>query len=109
MNHTIGRLSGYNLYYLDAYLADFNFVDGQALAPSNFGESKSGVWIPKDTSGLTFGTNGFRLEFENSSDIGNDTSGQNNDWSPSNFITQDVVSDSPTDRDWETICSKRQT
>lgn len=95
-NHTIGRLSGYNQYYLDAYLADFNFVDGQALAPTNFGESKSGVWIPKDTSGLTFGTNGFRLEFEDSSDIGNDTSGQNNDWSPSNFIAADVVSDSPT-------------
>jgi hypothetical protein len=94
--HTIGKLSGYSQNYFDGYLADFNFIDGQALAPSNFGETKSGVWVPKDTSGLTFGTNGFRLEFKNSSDIGNDTSGQDNDWSTNNFVTADVVSDSPT-------------
>ena len=95
-NHTIGRLSGYDSSYLDAYLADFNFIDGQALAPSNFGETKSGVWIPKNTSGLTFGTNGFRLQFGDSSDIGNDTSGQNNDWTATGLSTHDVVPDSPT-------------
>ena len=94
--HSIGKLSGYDTGYLDAYLADVNFIDGQALAPTNFGETKSEVWIPKDTSGLTFGTNGFRLEFGDSSDIGNDTSGQNNDWSATNLSTHDVVSDSPT-------------
>ena len=95
-NHTIGRLSGYDQNYLDAYLAEFNFIDGQALDPTSFGETKSGVWIPKDTSGLTFGTNGFRLEFGNSSAIGDDTSGNGNDFTPNNFVAADVVPDSPT-------------
>jgi hypothetical protein len=51
-------------------MADVNFIDGQALDPTSFGEVKSGIWIPKDTSGLTFGTNGFRLQFPNDIDAG---------------------------------------
>lgn len=51
--------------YFDGYLAEVNFIDGQALDASSFGEFKSGVWIPKDPSGLTYGTNGFRLSFQN--------------------------------------------
>lgn len=94
--HEIGSLDG-SSGFIDGYIAEFNYLDGVAVSnPTSFGETKSGVWIPKDTSGLTFGTNGFRLEFKNSSDIGNDTSGQNNDWTPNNFIAADVVSDSPT-------------
>jgi hypothetical protein len=49
--------------HYDMYLADVNFVDGQALDPTSFGQFKSGIWTPVDTSGLTFGTNGFRLQF----------------------------------------------
>ena len=94
--HEIGSLDG-SSGFIDGYIAEFNYLDGVAVSnPTSFGETKSGVWIPKDTSGLTFGTNGFRLEFKNSSDIGNDTSGQNNDWTPNNFVAADVVSDSPT-------------
>ena len=94
--HEIGSLDG-SSGFIDGYVAEFNYLDGVAVSDAtNFGETKSGVWIPKDTSGLTFGDNGFRLEFEDSSDIGNDTSGQNNDWTPNNFIAADVVSDSPT-------------
>ena len=94
--HEIGSLDG-SSGFIDGYIAEFNYLDGVAVSnPTSFGETKSGVWIPKDTSGLTFGTNGFRLEFKNSSDIGNDTSGQDNDWSPNNLIAADVVSDSPT-------------
>ena len=48
---------------VDGYLAEFNFIDGQALDPTSFGEFKSGIWIPKDPTGLTYGTNGFRLNF----------------------------------------------
>ena len=69
----------------DGYMAEFNFIDGQALTPTSFGETKNGVWIPKDTSGLTFGTNGVRLEFKqvgtggaSASTIGADTSGNGN-------------------------------
>jgi len=65
---------------IDGYMADVNFIDGAALTPSSFGELKNDIWIPKDTSGLTFGTNGYRLEFKqtgtgtaSSSTIGADT------------------------------------
>ena len=47
----------------DGYMAEFNFIDGQALDATSFGEVKSGIWVPVDTSGLTFGTMGFRLQF----------------------------------------------
>jgi hypothetical protein len=51
------------------YLAEYNFIDGTALTPSSFGETKEGVWIPKDTSGLTFGTQGFRLQFKDDVEV----------------------------------------
>jgi hypothetical protein len=82
--------------YLDAYLADVNFIDGQALDPTSFGELKSGIWTPKDTADLTFGTNGFRLQFGDSAAIGDDTSGNTNDWTVNNLVASDVVLDSPT-------------
>jgi len=80
----------------DGYMADVNLIDGTALDPTSFGETKSGVWIPKDTSGLTFDTNGFRLEFGDSAAIGDDTSGNGNDWTANNLSAHDVVPDSPT-------------
>ena len=82
--------------HFDGYMAEVNFIDGLQLDPTSFGETKSGIWIPKDTSDLTFGTNGFRLRFQNSSAIGDDTSGNSNDFSPSGFATNDVMPDSPT-------------
>jgi hypothetical protein len=80
----------------DGYMADFNFIDGQALDATSFGELKSNIWIPKDTSGLTFGTMGFRLQFGDSAAIGDDTSGNTNDWTVNNLVASDVVLDSPT-------------
>jgi hypothetical protein len=77
-------------------MAEVNFIDGQALDPTSFGEFKSGIWIAKDTSGLTFGTNGFRLEYADSAAIGDDTSGNTNDWTVNNLVASDVVLDSPT-------------
>jgi hypothetical protein len=47
---------------LDAYLAEFHYVDGTALTASSFGETKQGIWIPKDYTG-THGTLGFYLNF----------------------------------------------
>ena len=62
---TIGRFnqSGY-FQYFDGYIAEVNFIDGTALTAASFGETKNGIWIPKSTSGLTFGTNGFHLTFK---------------------------------------------
>ena len=61
--------------YCDLYLAEINFIDGQALTPTSFGEfnSTTGQWVPIDTSGLTFGNNGYHLEFKDSSFIGKST------------------------------------
>ena len=49
----------------------------QQLAPTSFGEfdEDSGIWKPIDVSGLTFGTNGFYLDFEDSANLGNDANG----------------------------------
>ena len=83
--------------YSSYYIAEVNFIDGQALSADSFGETKSGVWIPKQYTG-SYGSNGFHLEFKDNSDIGKDTSGNNpaNDFTPVNLGTHDVVPDSPT-------------
>ncbi|WP_339340033.1 LamG domain-containing protein, partial [uncultured Oceanicoccus sp.] len=53
---------------INACMADVQLVDGQALAPTDFGETRSsdGVWVPKEFDG-TYGTNGFHLNFSDSS------------------------------------------
>jgi len=73
-----GYSAGGDLF--SGYIAEVNFIDGTALTPTSFGETKNGVWVPKDPSGLSYGTNGFRLTFSNASDLGEDSSGNNNDW-----------------------------
>jgi len=66
--HYIGTfqnsVTGLAVTYFDGYMAEINLIDGTALTASSFGETKNGIWIPKDTSGLTFGTNGFHLTFK---------------------------------------------
>ena len=96
--HYIGR-RGYdtnNMY--DGYLAEFNFIDGQALTPSTFGltDTSTGRWIPKALTGITYGTNGFRLTFADSSALGDDTSGNTNDFTATNLASTDQTTDSPT-------------
>ena len=80
-----GEASWGNSTEFEGYLADFYHLDGQYLDYTSFAEFKNGVLIPKATSGLTFGTNGFHLEFKQtgvgsgaSNTIGADTSGQTN-------------------------------
>jgi len=101
--HDIGRNTYQDTTYYDGYLADVNFIDGAALTPSSFGETKNDIWIPKDTSGLTFGDQGWRLQFKqvgtgtaSTSTIGADTSGETNHWTSNNLVASDVVPDSPT-------------
>ena len=64
----------------DGYMSHVVWVDGQALAPTVFGEtdSTSGIWKFKSPSGITFGNNGFHLKFENSAALGTDSSGNSN-------------------------------
>ena len=102
--HTVGRYPANDAYHMDGYISEFYFIDGTQYAASNFGETDdNGVWIPKDASGdLTFGTNGFYLEFKqtgtgtNSSGMGADTSGNDNHLAVNNLAATDVTTDTPT-------------
>lgn len=95
ISHTIGTNRATGITYYNGYLAEVNFVDGQALDPTSFGETKSGVWIPKSYSG-SYGTNGFYLDFGNSASLGADSSGNSNNFTPTNLAATDQVLDSPT-------------
>lgn len=90
--HHIGRFQAGG-FYNDGYLAEVHFIDGQALDASSFGETKSGVWIPKAYSG-SYGTNGFYLDFDGT--YYNDKSGNGNNFTANNLAATDVVLDSPT-------------
>jgi len=94
----IGRYNYNNSRYLDGYLAEVNFTDGQSYGPDTFGitDTSTGRWIPKTLSGITYGTNGFRLEFGTNSAFGDDTSGNTNDFTATNLATTDQTTDSPT-------------
>ena len=93
--------------YFDGYLTEINFIDGQALTPSSFGETDAitGRWKAKAYSG-TYGTNGFYLKFADNSGttattLGKDSSGNGNNWTPNNFSVtagagNDSLLDSPT-------------
>lgn len=102
----MGRLN-YATNTSDGYMAEVNFIDGQALTPSSFGETSSttGVWIPKKYTG-TYGTNGFYLPFTDNSalttssnvGLGKDFSGNANYWTTNNIsITSGSTYDSMTD------------
>jgi hypothetical protein len=105
--HQIGAANTTN--YFNGYLTEINFIDGQALTPSSFGETSptTGVWIPKRYTG-TYGTNGFYLSFANNAStttLGYDDAGGiagsgagSNDWTLNNFsVTAGVGNDSLTD------------
>jgi len=89
--------------YLDGYLSEINFIDGQALTPDAFGESVNGVWVPKKYPG-TYGTNGFYLPFNDGSnltELTKDRSGNANHWTASGIsltsgVTYDWMDDTPT-------------
>ena len=84
--------------YFDGYMAEFCLIDGQQLTPSSFGEFNEDsptIWQPIDVSGLTFGNNGFYLDFEDSSNLGNDANG-GTDLTEVNFTAADQATDTPS-------------
>jgi len=94
--HSIGNGNGYDQG--DISLAEFIFLDGQYEDYTSFGEFKGGnIWIPKDPSSLDFsGNNSFHLKFEDASNLGNDSSSNNNDFTSTGLGTDHQVLDSPT-------------
>lgn len=97
VEHVIGANSTSSQFF-DGYIAEFNFIDGQALTPASFGETNSttGQWIPKAYSG-SYGNNGWFIDGRDSSDLGDDESGNGNDLTASGLAAADQLSDSPTD------------
>mgnify|MGYP000023511837 CR=1 FL=1 len=93
-SQNIGRSENYGASF-DGYLAEVNFIDGTALDPTSFGETINGIWVPKSYSG-SYGTNGFYLSYADSAAIGDDLSGNTNDFTATNLAASDVVPDSPT-------------
>ena len=90
--------NGLNAYDGSGYYAEVCVIDGQQLDPTDFGEfdGASAIWKPKDVSNLTFGSEGFYLDFKDSSDLGADVSGNNNDCTLNNIAAVDQATDTPT-------------
>ena len=90
--HFLGRFgSSLGTSYFDGYMAEVNFIDGQAYDSSYFGETDvlTGQWNPKKYTG-SYGTNGFYLNFSDNSGttattLGKDSSGNGNNFTPNNF------------------------
>ena len=92
-----GGGGSYGNFY-SGYLAEVVFIDGQQLDPTSFGEFDSdspNIWKPIDVSGLTFGNNGFYLDFEDSSNLGNDANG-GTDLTESNLTALNQTTDTCT-------------
>jgi hypothetical protein len=84
-------------YGFTGYMAEIHHIDGSQLAPTEFGEydEDSGIWKPKAYTG-SHGTNGFYLDFADASDLGDDESGNGNDWTEVNLTAADQATDTPT-------------
>jgi len=105
IEHRIGAQNAGDPMPINGYMTEINFVDGQSLAPTDFGEfnTDTGVWEPIEYTG-TYGTNGFYLNFSDNAStttLGDDFSGNNNDWTTNNFSVtagagNDSLVDSPT-------------
>jgi hypothetical protein len=81
-------------YQFDGYMAHAHFTDGYAYTPSTFGSTATnGQWVPNLAPSVTYGTNGFFLKFTNASDLGEDSSGNNNDFTKSG--SGDKIPDCP--------------
>ena len=105
--HNIGVSPWNTSTYFSGYLTEINFIDGQALTPSSFGQTNAstGVWEPVKYTG-TYGTNGFYLNFSDNSNttsttLGKDSSGNGNNWTPNLFsvaagVGNDSLVDTPT-------------
>ena len=98
--------------HYDGYISEFVMIDGLQLDPTSFGEfdEDSGIWKPIDVSGLTFGTNGFYLDFENSGSLGADVSGNGNNFTVNNLTAIDQSISTPTNifATWNPLASSSQ-
>jgi hypothetical protein len=78
-------------------MTEIILVDGQQLTPTSFGATNpvTNIWEPIAYAG-TYGTNGFKLNFSDSSALGDDTSGNGNDFTVNNLTSVDQETDTPS-------------
>ena len=100
LTNVIGRNQSGTNNYFDGYMSEVVFIDGLQLDASYFGETNSttNIWVPKPIGAQvgSFGTNGFYLDFADSSSLGNDVSGNDNDFTVNNLTSVDQSTDIPT-------------
>ena len=84
-------------YKMCGYIAECHYLDGVAKVQTDFGEfdEDSGIWIPKKYTG-SYGGNGCYLDFEDSSSLGADSSGNGNNFTLNNIAAADQATDTPT-------------
>ena len=86
--------------YGSGYFAEVHVAEGTTYDMDNFGQyGSNGYWIPKTVSGITYGDEGFYLDFSDNSTasaLGTDSSGNTNNFSATNIATTDQTGDSPT-------------
>ena len=117
--HRIGVVTN-GTQFFDGYMAEVNFLDGYTVSETDgyldeLGEVKNGVWIAKEYTG-SYGTNGFRLKFDqvgvgtaSTSTIGADTSGNTNHFTSSGIVASDcAMPDSPENNfaTWNVVDAK---
>ena len=93
LSHGIGARPDGN-HYFDGHMTEIIYVDGQQLTPSSFGAFNpvTNIWEPIAYAG-TYGTNGFKLNFSDSSNLGDDTSGNGNDFTAQNMSSTNQSTD----------------
>ena len=76
----------------NGYMSHYSYVQGTALTPTSFGEtdSTSGIWKFKSPSGITWGSKGYHLKFENSAALGTDSSGNSNTFTVNGNLKQSL-------------------
>ena len=89
--HYIGSAQGTGSNF-DGQMTHVHFIDGTAYDADTFGETDAttGIWKPKTTPSVTYGTNGFFLKFENSGAFGTDSSGNGNTFTVNGTMTQTI-------------------
>ena len=86
-------------YGFNGYMAECVLVDGSALGPTSFGkfDDDSGIWKPKNVSGLSLGTAGFYMNFDDSSNVGAVQTGTSQgNFDKYNLTAADQATDTPT-------------
>jgi hypothetical protein len=95
--HEIGH-AGDGSDFFNGYMSQVGFINNAQYDADQFGEfdEDSGIWKPIDISGLTFGQTSFFLDFADSADLGDDESGNSNDWTEVNLAAIDQSTDTCT-------------